>query len=247
MQRTNPLITLILSALSALAIVLGVYAALHSPLFMVEVVEVAGPVEGSPLDSRSISELAAVPIGEVSLFDLNLQSIEKRLLSNPWIKGVVLTKRFPQTLAVQITFREPVALYQSPAGSLQYVERDGNLFGPFSLQSRPDLPVISGVEPAALARAAALLQAWAGHGWTGANQVSQLDFDPEEGFRLWITFAPAYRVQVTLGQEIDEVVLPETLSRVDAVLHYIRRKQIPARQVYADTNKKIVVRTVRGS
>lgn len=251
MRRTKPWLTLILSGATAAAVIAGVYAALHSPLFMVRVVEVADQPEDAPLEAKEISSLAAVPLGEVSLFDVNLRSIEKRLTSNSWVRSVILTKRFPQTLAIQVVYRNPVGLLQGARGSLQYIDEDGSLFGPVSLRSRPDLPLVAGV-PAnpsdpSFQNALTLLKTWGTYTWSVANQVSQLSYDPEEGYQLWVTFAPTQRVVVTLGQDFDGIQQPEHLSRIDAVLRYVSTKAIAIRQIYADANKKIVVRTVRGS
>ncbi len=251
MRRTKPWLTLILSGATAVAVIAGLYAALHSPLFMVRVVEVVDQPEDAPLDAREISSLAAVPLGEVSLFDVNLRSIEKRLTGNSWVRNVILTKRFPQTLSIQVVYRNPVGLLQGARGGLQYIDEDGSLFGPVSLRARPDLPLLSGVpaEPTDVTfqNVLAVLKTWSKYQWSVANQVSQLSFDPEEGYQLWLTFAPSQRVVVTLGQDFDGIQQPDHLARIDAVLRYVSTKAIAIRQIYADANKKIVVRTVRGS
>jgi cell division septal protein FtsQ len=255
MRRTNPAFTLILSGLATIGLIAGLYAALHSPLFMVRVVEVVDQAEDAPLDAKEVSALAAVPLAEVSLFDLSLASIEKRLLGHPWVKGVILTKRFPQTLSVQVIYRNPVALLQDPHGTLQYVDEDGVLFGVLNLNARPDLPLLSGfsADPRAdsFKTALDLLKSWSGRLWKTSNQISQITYDEEEGFQVWTTFAPAHRVVVILGQDIDVQTDPskwtEHLARIDAVLGQVATRSIPTRQIYADTHKKIVVRTVRGS
>jgi hypothetical protein len=52
---------------------------------------------------------------------------------------------------------------------------------------------------------------------------------------------------VILGQEIDATDFDEHLARIDSVFGQVVTRSIPARQIYADSSKKIVVRTVRGS
>jgi cell division septal protein FtsQ len=251
MRRTNPLITLILSATAAIGLIVGLYAALHSPLFMVRVVEIADQPEDAPLDAKEVTALAAVPLGEVSLVDLNLSSIQRRLESHSWVRGVILTKRFPQTLAIQVIYRTPLALFQGPHGRIQYVDQDGVLFGNLNLRARSDLPILSGLLPEPRSQsflgAVSLLKEWTLHSWKTANQISQISYDDEEGFQVWITFHPSHRVAVVMGQDFDAQELSDQLTRIDSVLEYIVQKSVPARQIHADASKKIVVRTVRGS
>jgi cell division septal protein FtsQ len=232
--------------------VAGLIAALHSPLFLVRVVEVSDQPLDSPLDPREVSALAAVPLATTSLFSLDLKSIEKRLLTNHWVRDVILTKRFPQTLAIQVIYRQPVALLQGPQGILKYVDTDGALFGPVTLRGRADLPVIHGLPQGGageklLPQAVAALKAWSEHPWKTVNQISQLAWDEEEGFTAWIAFEPSYRVSVVLGPDWGTEGNAELFSRIDAVLQYSASRSIPIRQIYADANKKIVVRTARRS
>src|SRR5437879_5630234 len=77
----------------------GVYFSVHAPLFLLQVVEVADLPEQAPIDSQALVNLAAVSVGHVSLFDLDLKAVESRILAHPWIREVRLQKRFPQTLS----------------------------------------------------------------------------------------------------------------------------------------------------
>jgi len=252
MRRTKPAATVILSGLVMAFAIAGLVAALHSPLFLVRVVEVSDQPLDAPLDPRELSELAAVPLATTSLFSLDLKSIEKRLLSNQWVRDVVLTKRFPQTLAIQVIYRQPVALLQGRQGTLKYVDGDGSLFGPVTLRGRSDLPLIHGLPQGAageklLLQAITALRSWTAHSWKTANQVSQLVWDEEEGFTAWTAFEPSYRVSVVLGPDVGSDPNPELFTRIDAVFQYSLSRSIPVRQIYADANKKIVVRTARRS
>src|SRR3954467_10524233 len=84
---------------SLLCIAAGVGFAIRSPLFLVQVVEVGDQPESAPVSAQVISDLAGVPVGKVNLFDLDLKSVERRILTHPWIRQVSLMKRFPQTLS----------------------------------------------------------------------------------------------------------------------------------------------------
>ena len=252
MGRTKGWATVILSGLVMASAVAGLVAALHSPLFLVRVVEVSDQPQDSPLDPGQVSALAAVPLGNSSLFSLDLKPIEKRIRTNDWVRDVILTKRFPQTLSIQVVYRQPVALLQGVQGRLRYVDVDGTTFGPVTLRGRSDLPLILGVPEGdaggkILRQAMEALSVWSAHRWKSVNQVSQLAWDEEEGFTAWVAFEPSFRVSVVLGPDWDSSKSSEVFSQIDSVVQYSASRSIPLRQIFADANKKIVVRTARRS
>ncbi|MGZ3707972.1 MAG: cell division protein FtsQ/DivIB, partial [Bdellovibrionota bacterium] len=154
---------LVFSALALGGAGLAVHEAMHSNLFLVRVVEVSDQPENAPVDAQAIIDLAAVPTGlkgGVTLFTLDLQSVEKRLLTNPWIREVSLQKRFPQTLSISVTYRQPRAFLQGASGTLSYVDSDGTPFGRASLSLESDLPLLSVSEPAKVAGALKLVTEW---------------------------------------------------------------------------------------
>jgi cell division protein FtsQ len=257
---------IVLCSVAALAMTaVGVYEASRSSLFLVRVVEVSDSVEEgatSPVDADTIAKLADVKVGQVSLFDMNLGEIERRLLGNPWIREVRLQKRFPETLSIGVTFREPVALLESEAGALSYVDVDGRGFGQASLGYRADLPILSGfdAEPAERIRAGLhMLADWAAAPVGRATLVSSLHWDTERGFRLLVSYPVSRgsgavprengarsRAWIDLGQDSDATSEAQ-LQRLSQVFFYLSRNGIPARQIFADAGKKIVVRTAHGS
>jgi cell division protein FtsQ len=254
-MRFRTLAVVFLSSAALAGAALGILSALHSNLFLVQVVEVAELAEGAPLDAQTITELAAVPVGRENLFDLSLASVESRILRNEWIREVQLTKRFPQTLSISVVFREPRALTQLENGALSYVDQDGHVFGRMSLRRRPDLPLFSGMagNPEPLAGALALLARWERSDLGRYSQVASMSWDPERGYRAVVTYAIQAeagrrwaRTLVDLGQEFD-TDMDLHLSRLSQVFRYLSQRAIPARQIFADAGKKIVVKTAHGS
>jgi cell division septal protein FtsQ len=268
-----------LSSIAFGGVTVGVYKAIHSPLFLVQVVEVttqngdsislsqahpenADPSkEWTPVDADKISDLASIPVGEVNLFDLDLRSVEKRVLKNEWIREVKLQKRFPQTLSITAIFREPKAVVTLENGSLAYVDSDGKAFGKISLLSQSDLPMLSGFESensSQLLLALQLIDQWSKSPLGASTRVESLSFDTERGYRALISYQIKFpqgthqqRVRVDLGLP-NEVMLGGQLShdevqRLTQVFQYLRQNSIAARQVFADSGKKIVVKTAHGS
>ncbi len=247
------------SALSLLGVALGIWFAVHSSLFVLRVVEVADLPDSAPIDAQAITDLVDLPLGKWNLFLIDLSPIEKRVLAHPWIRGVTLQKRFPQTLTVSVVFREPRALLQAEHGRLAYIDKDGQVFGQVSLSRQPDLPLVSGLasrQQDKIGEALQLLEKWEKSRLGRISQVSSLEFEGERGYRAWVTYPlPATakgaalgrgRALVELGQEVDPE-LDGQLDRLQSVFRYLSGNGIAARQIWADAGKKIVVRVTRGS
>jgi cell division protein FtsQ len=240
------------STLALVATGYGMYRAMRSPLFTVRVVEMADLAENAPVSAAAIESLAAVPIGQVNLFALNLAEIESRVLSNPWIREARLQKRFPQTLTISVTFREPQALMQGDGGRLSYVDTDGRVFGQVSLAKSADLPILFGLNKQPMQRvreALAVLSTWGESSLSGSSEISSLSWDSDRGYRAWIVYptkSSRARALVELGQEVD-AQLPAQFERLSKVFQYLSANSVAVRQIWADTGKKIVVRTAHGS
>lgn len=238
-----------LSCAALLSVSAGIYYSLRSPLFVVRVVEITDLTEQSPVDAQTITDLAAIPVDEVNLFRLDLKKVEERILVNSWIREVRIQKRFPQTVSIAVVFREPQALLQQDNGSLAYVDTDGKFFGKVNLMFQPDLPLLSGLgteNPARTVQALHLVHAWDASPMARTVQLSSLSYDPERGFRALVTYSTrtsTARAMVDLGQDSDGT----QLDRLSRVMDYLRQNSVSARQIWADTGKKIVVRTVQGS
>ncbi len=244
----------------------GIRSAALSPLFTLQTIEVteagapsgrAGPAREAPVSSQAIIELASVPVGKQSLFEIDLAEVEKRILSHEWIRSVRLWKSFPETLSIEVTYRSPQAVFQSGQGALQYVDVDGRPFGRVSLSDPRDLPVLSGFpekSPTRIVGALSLLGRWESASAARFSRISSLTWEPERGFRGLVVYplgrsgTPAgfARTMLDFGQEID-AASPIQLQRIGEVLRYLGENAIPARQIWADSGKKIVVKTARGS
>jgi hypothetical protein len=236
----------------------GIYSATRSTLFLVQVVEVADQPENAPVDAQTISTLAAIPIGKVNLFELDLGVIEQRVLSNSWIREVNLQKRFPQTVVISVTFREPRALIQLDDGALSYVDRGGKIFGEAIAAEISDLPIFSGFGSESkqrIEKSLELLDAWGVAYLDKISQISSLTYDDERGYRAVVTYffkdksskgALRNHAMVDLGQDFDGD-LGAHLGRLHEVFRYLADHSIEARQIWADVGKKIVVKIARRS
>ncbi len=236
-----------------LCIAAGVGFAIRSPLFLVQVVEIGDQPENAPVSSQAISDLAAVPVGKVNLFDLDLKTVEKRVLTHPWIRQVSLIKRFPQTLSISVVFREPQALIQQKSGSLAYVDSDGKVFGRVNVLARSNLPMLSGIaesDSTRVRQTLELLALWESSELRENARLSALSWDEERGYRAWVTYsvgAVKARTLVELGKDPRDAVFEVQFKRLSGVLRYLSQHSMVAHQIWADSGKKIVVRTAHGS
>jgi cell division septal protein FtsQ len=240
------------SALALVGVAFGIGAAMRSPLFIVQVVEVADLPENSPIDAATVSKLAAVPIGKENLFKLDLLSIEQRVKKHPWVKAVQLHKRFPQTLAIEVVLRQPRALLQGEKGQMSYVDADGNVFGKVNLAVQPDLPLLSGaMDLSKRIGSLHLLDLWDSEQVVKVAQLSSITYEEERGYRLLVSYPMRQggglgRTMVDLGNEINADISAQ-FGRLKQVVRYLSDHSISVRQVWADADKKIIVKTVRGS
>jgi cell division protein FtsQ len=103
----------------------------------IELVEVRGTVR---LDAGQVRAWAAVPFG-APLWATDGDDIVARLDGRPWIKSATVTKRFPDTVIIEVTERVPTAVAETNRGRM-LVDADGSVIGPTALGQ--GFPVIVG-------------------------------------------------------------------------------------------------------
>ena len=255
MGRFKIFLVTVFSLSLILGLGLGIRQATHSSMFILKNVEIKKPLE-LPLSVRmtedDLLELADVPVGDVSIFELDLQGIEERLLTQFWIKGVQLQRKLPNTIVLDIEFRKPKAFLQNPKGGLVFVDDDGELFGSANESNLSDLPLLSGFSETELPRIREgldILSRWEGSSLGESTSISTIHWDQEKGYRLLISYLQRdsrIRTIVDIGHEID-ASFEAKLVRLSSVVNYLSGNSIAVRQIWADIGKKIVVKTARGS
>lgn len=237
---------------------MGVYSTLRSPIFLIHVVEISA-IENGPLNYTQLLELAQIPTGKINLFDLNLHAIEEKFKKNEWISAVEITKKFPQTVSIQVHFREPVALFQWRNGLIGYVDNEGSVFGNITTGYISDLPTFSGmdlneskVEGEKIKKALVILDSWKEAEIGKKTDISAIHWSENYGFRCFFNYLfgsnenKKIRTQVDLGFEnLNKIRLQ--LKRLSKVIDQLSLRGVASHQIWADSDKKIVVKTAKGS
>ncbi len=158
-------------------------------------------VEGeSRLTEQQVLDIARVEKGS-NIFSVNLQTIRKRLLSDPWIAEAEVCRLFPGTLAIKITEQRPAAVLDF--GRYFLVNIKGEIFKEASADEAQGLPVVSGIDypdwkisgmPGTLSFSAVMevlrLGKFKGSGLPGAR-IKRIHVDREMGLTLEVCGAIA--------------------------------------------------------
>jgi cell division protein FtsQ len=74
---------------------------------------------------------------------IDLQATRERLLRFGWVREARVSRRFPDTLVVDIVERKPAAVWQHNQ-QLALIDMDGVVLEPVRMDAMPDLPIVVG-------------------------------------------------------------------------------------------------------
>jgi cell division protein FtsQ len=114
--------------------------------FAVKSVEVKGAERMDPIQVQYVA--LDQPSMAMPLIDLDVT--RERLLRLGWVEEARVSRRWPDTLVVDLVERAPAAIWQNQ-GQLSLIDRTGVVLEPVRLEAMPDLPLVIG--PAANTRA----------------------------------------------------------------------------------------------
>ena len=239
-----------------------VFEATRSPLFLVRSVEIVDHPPNAPVSKETVNSLAAITLGSESLFFLDLKKVEARILKNNWIRQVRIQKKFPGSVVVAVSFRQPKGIFQNADGSVAYVDREGTVFGEGEFSDRIDLPVFSGFKSHNSIEAKSLIkeavefsESWDRARVSKVSQISAISWDPDKGVRASLVYPlrgvnRSARTTLEIGNltAVQERATWRIMdSNLEKVLRYLSNNSITAHQIFVGDGKKIVVRTAPGS
>ncbi len=181
---------LVVVAFALLILASAVLTALRSPYFEVERVEVHGTRE---LATEQVVMLCGLG-PRVNIFDVDLARLAERVMADPMVDKAVATRRLPSTIVVEVVERTPVAVLPY-AGYYVRVDGRGVAIGLVESYRDKALPLLTGLSvnsvelgreidapdiDQALDVVRALPQ-------DILDEVSEVNFQPEEGFSVCLT------------------------------------------------------------
>lgn len=118
-----------------------------SPRFAVRVVHVEGNARRS---THQLSQRAGIVVGK-NIFEIEESVAKADLEADPWISSATVTTDLPHSVYVKVVEREARAL-ASIDRTLYLVDLNGEIFKELEEGDPHDLPVVTGIEPDAVAR-----------------------------------------------------------------------------------------------
>lgn len=124
---------------------LGYLGLSHSTFFQVESVKISG---SSQFDDGEVLALIGIT-NHSNLVAVNKAEVAKMLTDTGWVRRVVVSKAYPNTLELEIVERKPIALILLHDG-LHYFDRMGVVFAAVKSGADLDFPVIHFVDESML-------------------------------------------------------------------------------------------------
>jgi cell division protein FtsQ len=178
-----------------------------------------------------------------SLWSFSLQNISEVLKQQKWIKDFRISRSWPSSLEVQIeAFEISLLLTDSQklnVGLMRPVTVDGDILPEIDSRQAPSKALLKGdiflknIEKRK--QAIELLKALPADGKMGVNLLSEINYNPKEGF--WISM-----IQSDLKVKLGEDQFAMKSARVSQVMDYLEKKNLKARVIDANLSKKVLVR-----
>jgi cell division protein FtsQ len=238
---------------AGLAVVIGVAVAvaysvhryaLTTPRFALKTVDLVG---AKRLTSSRIEQLGGLERGK-NLFALDAEGAERKILEDPWVGSVRITRELPSTLKVEITERDAAAA-AAIGDRIYLVTSEGEPFKLLESDDPTDLPVVSGIGPEELARdrARALERLKA-----ALSLIKQYEKQPSSRVSPVeeVHLAPSGDVVLTVGKdgislELGREPFARKLAMAEEVLSNLRKKGKAPGVVFLDNQahpERVVVR-----
>jgi cell division protein FtsQ len=163
----------------------------NAPAFATTAVELSG---NERLEREHVLAVAGLALGK-NVFEVSPEQARAALLEEPWIADVQVTRRLPGSYRIELREQQPAALIALE--SLHLVSEEATVFKKLEPGDPSDLPVITGIEPAAfradlalrssiLVSAVALLHDYRDAGLWVREPIAEIHVEPDESFTLYV-------------------------------------------------------------
>jgi cell division protein FtsQ len=129
------------AVLGVVAVVVAAAAVTQTSLLDVDRVRVAG---ASRTAVEDVARAAGIDHGE-PMVSVDAAAAAARVEDLPWVDAASVTRRWPGTVLVRVTEREPLAVVEVTEGRMALVDQDGRVLD-VTARVPPELPRVTGVD-----------------------------------------------------------------------------------------------------
>jgi cell division septal protein FtsQ len=178
-RRRGRALRLVLAAVVLAAAAAGLSRFFGGALFSLQRIQVSGNRR-----ARTEEILRAVePWRSTNLVALDLTAVAHAIGAHPWIDRVTLSKRLPDGLAIRVTEKKAVALYQNASG-LWWLASDGRPIAPYDPRADSNEYVLVSGDRRALPEAVGLLTDLRSAPSEYFSALSEISALPDGGFGI---------------------------------------------------------------
>lgn len=124
-----------------LLVILFIYICISSSIFELKQIDVDG---NSKITKSDIIKIGDIETGK-NIFKYNLNDVEKKLLVNPYIKYVKVSRKFPDKLVITIKENSEYAIIKEGASYI-YIGENGLVLSEQKDINNKNIPLVSGIE-----------------------------------------------------------------------------------------------------
>lgn len=124
-----------------LLVILFIYICISSSIFELKQIDVDG---NSKITKSDIIKIGDIGTGK-NIFKYNLNDVEKKLLVNPYIKYVKVSRKFPDKLVITIKENSEYAIIKEGASYI-YIGENGLVLSEQKDIKNKNIPLVSGIE-----------------------------------------------------------------------------------------------------
>lgn len=124
-----------------LLVILFIYICISSSIFELKQIDVDG---NSKITKSDIIKIGDIETGK-NIFKYNLNDVEKKILVNPYIKYVKVSRKFPDKLVITIKENSEYAIIKEGASYI-YIGENGLVLSEKKDIKNKNIPLVSGIE-----------------------------------------------------------------------------------------------------
>ena len=142
--RSTPLLCAVFVLAASFALIFLHDFVVQMDCFNVKSVVVEGNTRVAEKEIISLAEIG----GDCSVLAVNLFTVEKRILTHPWIRNATLERKLPSGIRIRVNEQEPMAIVKIENLADILINKQGMPFKEYSpeIDKLHSLPVISGLE-----------------------------------------------------------------------------------------------------